>query len=87
MPLINCKVELKLQRTKYCVLSTAGDNNTNANPNICFTIKGTKLYALLVTLSARDNQKLAKLLSKGFKRLVLGKEKLGAHSCCVPMCT
>ena len=32
------------------------------------TIKDTKLYVPVVTLSARDNQKLSNLLSKGFKR-------------------
>ena len=54
MPLINCKVELKLKWTKYCVLSPASndnnvDENANAN-NIIFTIKGTKLYVPIVTL-------------------------------------
>ena len=29
MPLINCKVELKLKWTKYCVLSAAGNDNDN----------------------------------------------------------
>ena len=44
MPLINCKVELKLKWTKYCVFSAGGtenvinDDNTN---NIIFTIKDT----------------------------------------------
>ena len=56
MPLINCKVELKFKWTEYCVLSTAGNDNANANPNnIIFTIKDTKLYAHAVTLSAREN--------------------------------
>ena len=72
MPLINCKVELKLKWTKYCVLSAASNENdinvnNNAN-NIIFTIKDTKLYVPVVTLSARNNQKLSKLLSKGFER-------------------
>ena len=72
MPLINCKVELKLKWTKYCVLSAAGNDDTNANPNnIIFTIKGTKLYVPLVILSARDNQRLSKLLSKGFEEISL----------------
>ena len=53
MPLINCKVKLKL----------------NSN-NITFTIKDTKLCVPVITLLARDNQKLLKLLSKGFERLV-----------------
>ena len=33
MPLINCKVELKLKQIKYCVFSAAGNDNTNDNPN------------------------------------------------------
>ena len=61
MPLINCKTELKLKWTKYCVLSPAGADNHDANSNnISFTIRHTKLYALAVTLSAKDNQKLSK---------------------------
>ena len=69
MPLIHYKVELKLKWTKYCVLSAAGGDNADANPNILFTIKDTKLYIPVLTLSARDNQ-ISKLLSKGFKRSV-----------------
>ena len=66
MPLIHCKVELKLKCTKYCVLSAAGNDNANANlNNIVFTIKDTKLFVSVKTLSASDNQKLSKLLSKG----------------------
>ena len=69
--LINYKAELKLKWTKYCVLSAAGTDNTSANPsNIICTIKDTKLYAPVVTESANDNQKLSKLLSKGFERSV-----------------
>ena len=56
--------------TKYCVLSANSndnaDNDDNAN-NIIFTIKDTKLYVSVVTLSAKDNQKLSKLLRKGFE--------------------
>ena len=33
MPIINCKVELKFKWTKYCDLSAAGNDNTNANSN------------------------------------------------------
>ena len=47
----------------------ADNVNGNANNNInTFTIKGTKLYVFVVTLPAKENQKLSKLLSKGFKR-------------------
>ena len=66
MPLINCKVELKLKWKKYCVLSAAGNENDNdRDDKIIFTIKDTKLYVTFVTLSARDNKKLSKILSKG----------------------
>lgn len=48
MLLINYKVELKL---------FSADNTI-------FTIKDTKLYVYFVTLSARDNHSLSKLLCK-----------------------
>ena len=52
-------------------MSAARDGNTNANPNnITFTIKGTKLYVPVVTLLANDNEKLSKILSKGYERSV-----------------
>ena len=71
MPLINCKVELKLKWAKYCVLSAAGADNTNVNPdNIIFITNDTKLHVPVVTSPARDIQKLSKLLSKGFARSV-----------------
>ena len=70
MSLVNCKTELKLKWTKYCVLTAAGADNIGANINIIFTIEEAKLYVPAVTLSAKDNQKLSKLLSKGFKRSV-----------------
>ena len=71
MLLINCKIGLKLKWTKYYVLSVNDNGNTNTNPNnifTIFTIKDTKLYLPVVTLLARDNQKLSKLLSKGLER-------------------
>ena len=47
-------------------------------------MKGTKLYVPAATLSTRDNQKLSKLLSRGFGRSVYwnkyktkGDKKLG----------
>ena len=76
MPLINCKVKLKLNLTKCCVLSAAGADNVNDNSvsNIILTIKDTNLYVPVVTLSARDNQKLSNRLSKGFERSVYWNE-------------
>ena len=38
--------------------------------DIIFAIKGTNLYVPVVTLSSKDNQKLSKLLSKGFEKSV-----------------
>ena len=72
---------IKLNWTKYCVLSAAGaydvnesiNDNVNDN-NIIFTIKDKKFYFPVVTFSARDNQKLSKLLSKGFERSVYWNE-------------
>ena len=69
MPLINCKVKLKLKWTKYCVLSAADNDNDNGN-HIIFTIKVTELYIPLATLLARDNRKLPKLPSKEVERAV-----------------
>ena len=67
--LINCKEEPKFKWTKC--LFAAGNDNTNPNPNnIIYTIKDTKLYLLLATLSAENNQKLSKLLSIGMERSV-----------------
>ena len=75
MPLINCKIELKFKWTNYCVCSTAGTDNANPKSNnIIFTIKDTKLYVPVVTLSARNNKKLSKLLSKRFERSVYWNE-------------
>ena len=79
MPLINCKVELKFRLTKYYVLFVIGvaniDNDDGANVNnIIFTTKDTKLYDPVVTSSAKDNQQLSKLLSKGFERSVYWNE-------------
>ena len=54
MPLINCKIEFSLK----------------LNENSIFEITDTKLYVLVVTLSAEDNVKLSKLLGEGFKRSI-----------------
>ena len=52
MPLINCKIELKLEWTKYYILSANGNDNDNANANkIIFTTRETKLYVPVVTSS------------------------------------
>ena len=59
---------------------SCGYDATDTNPdNIIFTIKDAKLYVSLITLSAKDNWKLSKRLSKGLKDQCIGmniKQKL-----------
>ena len=60
---INCNL--------HFVLALNGTESSDADPNdIIFTIKDTKLFVPVVTLSSKDNQKLSKLLSKWFERSV-----------------
>ena len=69
MILINCKVELKLRWSKHCVLSVAGTDNANSDNddnNIIFTIKDTKLYVPVVTLSENYQNFLSKDLKDQF---------------------
>ena len=58
---------------KHCVLSVLDNENDNAVFNfksIIFSIKYTKLYVPVVTLSVKDNKKLSRFLSKGFETSV-----------------
>ena len=51
---------------KYCALSVARNENdiiNNSANNKISTIKNTKLYGPIETLSARNNKKLSKFLS------------------------
>ena len=63
---------------KYSVLAAGGNeklsDDGNNNANIIFPITDTKFYVPVVTLLAKDNQKLSKLLSRGFKRSVYWNE-------------
>ena len=62
---------LKTEGDESLCLSEASADNDDASSNEnFFTRKDTKLYVPVVTLSAKDNQKLSKLLSKVFERLV-----------------
>ena len=47
MSLINCKVELRLKWTNYCILFANGSSNTIND--VIFTIKDTTLYVPAVT--------------------------------------
>ena len=63
MPLINCEINLILTWSSTCIIT----NSTDAGR---FTIRGTKLYVLVVTLSTQDNGKLLQQLKSGFKRTI-----------------
>ena len=73
MPLIDCKVKLSLKWIENCVLTTAeaGANaDSTVADNATFEITDAKLYVPVVILSAKDNEKLVRQLSEGFKRRV-----------------
>ena len=58
-------------------VSSFSNEKYNANVdsnNIIFTIKDTKLYVPVVTLSTKDNKKLSKFLSKVFEKSVYRNE-------------
>ena len=67
VPLINCKIDLKLTWHKDCMISSA---NAAAGQVVSFMITNTKLYAPVVTLSTKDNTNLTKKLNEGFKRTI-----------------
>ena len=80
MSLINCKVELKLIWTKYCVLCAAGADNNDANSNnIIFTLKDTKLYAPVVTYQQETMKNCQNFFANNLKDKFIGtnlKQKL-----------
>ena len=63
-PLINAKLCMELNRTKYSVLC-------NQNQNSIFQITKCELHIPIVTLNTENNNKLSELLSKGFERTVV----------------
>ena len=48
MPLINCKAELKLKWTKYCVLSAGRADNADANYNNIISLSKTQNGVLML---------------------------------------
>ena len=75
IPLVNCKVELKLKWAKFCVLSAGDNDNLNDNDidnqsnNIVVIIKDAQLCSCS-SPSAKNNQKLSNLFSIEFKKSV-----------------
>ena len=62
------KIEWKLKWRKHCALTVLSNKNGNANSDSkLFTLKGTELYLPGITLSAKDNEKLFKLLMEEFE--------------------
>ena len=56
------------------ILNISSIRQNHSEKQWLFTIKGTKLYFRVVTLSAKDNRKLSKLLCKRFEKLVYWNE-------------
>ena len=65
MPLINCKVNLIIIWSKYCVI-------TNSTGKGKFEITDAKLYVPVVTLSTQDNAKLFQQLKLVLKQQLTG---------------
>ena len=71
IPLIKCKIELKLRWSEHCILAVADAENDGAHSNeIIFIIKHTKLHVPAVILSTKNNQKILKPFGKRFERSV-----------------
>ena len=70
MPLINTKLYIELNWTKYSVLSSIYQNSI-------FHITKGEFYIPVVTLNTENNNKLSELLSKGFERTVVWNEYKG----------
>ena len=67
LPLINTKLYMELNWTKYSVLC-------NQNQNSIFQITKCELYIPIVTLNTENNNKLSESSSKGFERTVVWNE-------------
>ena len=50
MPLINCKLELKLKCTRHCVLVSTGTESADANSDNIFLLSKTQSYMSLSSL-------------------------------------
>ena len=72
IPLINCKVELKLKQLMYCVSSAASADNVNGNASDSIIYQRHKLYVPVVNVSARDNQKYQNFLENDLKDQFIG---------------
>ena len=60
MPLINCKVELKLKWEKYCVLSAADNDNKNVHLITLFYYKSHKIICSCSNFISKRQSKTIK---------------------------
>ena len=67
LSLINAKLYMELNWTKYSVLC-------NEDQNSIFQITKCELYIHIVTLNTKNNYNLSELLSKGFERTAVSNE-------------
>ena len=67
LPLINTKLYMELNWTKYSLLC-------NQNQNSILQITKGELYIPVVTLNTENNNTLSELLSKGFEKTVVWNE-------------
>ena len=76
MPLINIKLYIQLNYTKYSVISHgfADPGDGEAVNSSTFKITKTESYVPVVTLNTKDNNKLNQLLDGEFKRTVYWNE-------------
>ena len=82
IPLIICKVSLALSWCETCVINsienesittaerTNPEQRDNPPTNATFSITDCKLYVVVVTLSAENDNKLLEQLKTGFKRTI-----------------
>ena len=80
--LINCKIELDLPWSRYCIISEISKTPAaSANPPVpaveathttgaTFQINNAKLYVPVVTLSINDNIKFLENIKQGFKTTI-----------------
>ena len=75
LPIVNCEVSLAVSWSETCVINSmekrilvAGQPNRGDSPESeAFKLTDCKLYVLVVTLSAEDDNKLLEQLKTGFK--------------------
>ena len=81
IPLINSEVSLILTWSENCVITSKATKDADPDANLAvdeinnptnatFKITDTKLYVLVVTLSAENDSKLLQQLKTGFKRTI-----------------